>query len=83
MVSFSVRKDEPIAEGAEEGRRGAEGEEGVEEREREPLVAGEREGRVEAEAPTAAEDRGTSPFGEDWERGGLLVRMGFLAMESV
>lgn len=83
MVSFSVRK-EPIAEGAEEVRRDAEREADVEEdRERVPLeaeVGVEEVGRV---APTAAEDRGTSPLGEVWERVGLVVRMGFLAMESV
>lgn len=82
MVSFSVRKDEPIAEGAEEGRRGAEGEEGEEDL-REPLVVGGREGDEERVAPTAPEDRGTSPLGEEGERVGLVVRMGFLAMESV
>lgn len=82
MVSFSVRKDEPIAEGAEEGRRDAEGEEG-EEGLREPLAAAASEGLEERVVLAAAAAREGSPFEADVERGAGLVRMGFLAMESV
>lgn len=74
MVSFSRRNAED-AESAED--------EADEEGLREPLVAGAWEGLEERVVLAAAAAREGSPFEADVERGAGLVRMGFLAMESV